>query len=340
MPVYEQFARALEQGRLPGAVIIAGSPSLGTAALASACVKLYLCRHPSGQQPCGSCRSCTLFDAGTHPDFLAVLSSCAGEDAGHGGDLTHDAGLLASDSSADARKTVRVNSLRGMSEWLFESAALAHGRAAIISNAQLMSVGASNAVLKIFEEPPEHSLILMLSSSLSALLPTILSRAFKLVVLPPSREVAAMFLQQHGADPARVPLALALSGGAPYGALELLGKQTDLKAAAVLSALSACAAGPGAEAEAAEAALLLEPGERMQVLGEFLLEVLKYKAHYDPGSLPLLTGLDLQALGNIPAAVLFEAQRRLCPRSSGPSSRAPRAQLRSWAGLLNHAARG
>lgn len=339
VPVYRQFAQALEQDRLPGSVIIAGPAALGTAFLAAACAKLCLCNAPVGLQPCGHCQSCTLFEAGTHPDFLAVLSTLK-EEAERGGDLSRDPASLAENAAVDARKVVRVSSMRAMSEWLQESATASRCRVAVVSNAAQMPEGAANAVLKTFEEPPEHTLIVMLTGSLSALLPTILSRAFKLTVAPPGREQAEEFLRQRGAEAARVPLALALSRGAPYGALELLEHETDLKAGQLLQALSACAAGRGAEEEAAEAALKLEPQERTQVLGEFLLEVLKYKARFDPGQLPLLCGLNLTALGNIPAAALFEAQQRLCAPGAQLASRAPLAQLRSWAGLLGSTARG
>lgn len=50
----------------------------------------------------------------------------------------------------------------------------------IINNAHLMTVEASNALLKILEEPPKFSIIILITSNLHTLLPTIISRCKKI----------------------------------------------------------------------------------------------------------------------------------------------------------------
>ena len=49
-------------------------------------------------------------------------------------------------------------------------------KAVIITNASLLTLPAQNALLKLLEEPPEHTYLFLLVDSVDSLLPTILSR--------------------------------------------------------------------------------------------------------------------------------------------------------------------
>lgn len=50
----------------------------------------------------------------------------------------------------------------------------------VVNNAHLMTVEASNALLKILEEPPKFSIIILVTNNLHTLLPTIISRCKKI----------------------------------------------------------------------------------------------------------------------------------------------------------------
>ena len=54
----------------------------------------------------------------------------------------------------------------------------------IVNEAEKMTVQAQNALLKTLEEPPEYGVILLLTSNVNALLPTILSRCVQLNMKP------------------------------------------------------------------------------------------------------------------------------------------------------------
>jgi len=69
-------------------------------------------------------------------------------------------------------------------------------RVLIVEQAETMSLEAQNAFLKLLEEPPEDTLIIMTSTSLERLLPTIRSRVQHIRLLAPSVEQ----LVSHYAD--------------------------------------------------------------------------------------------------------------------------------------------
>jgi DNA polymerase III delta prime subunit len=94
-------------------------------------------------------------------------------------------------------------------------------RIAIIEDAELMGIEAQNALLKILEEPPADSVLMLTSSRPQGLLPTIRSRVQVLHVLAPTAEqINGHFLQQ-GFDEKTVAAAI-LRGGSNVGAIKRL----------------------------------------------------------------------------------------------------------------------
>lgn len=85
-------------------------------------------------------------------------------------------------------------------------------RAIIIENTQYMTVEAQNAFLKLLEEPPADTLIILTTTSATDLLPTITSRAPKLDVKPVAQaDLLKYFADTAGAD--EVTKAYHMSGG-------------------------------------------------------------------------------------------------------------------------------
>jgi len=330
---YAEFAAALEAGRLPGSVIFACPEGLGARDLVAACARLYLCHSPRFPEPCAVCRACELNAAGTHPDFLRVRATASAEGASA---LTHSPFDADDEELGSGARYVRIDDLRELCHWLSESAALGHGKAAIIENAQLMQQGAANAVLKTFEEPPSGSLIIMWAQSFDTLLPTILSRALKISVAAPSKQEGLQWLSSR--DPRLTPqgaeLALTLCRGEPLSALAMAHDGNTLAAVgAALGAFAAALSGRGGDDEACEAFAPLPSALTARALSEFVLEVLKYKAGGGQQDLPLLKIIPAKAACALPADHLFKAWRELTAIAAAPPllpSRAPVALLRAW----------
>lgn len=196
VPYYQQFVQSANQGRMNSSIIIAGSAGLGVNALALEMVKFYLCHNPQEHTYCGECRSCLSFNSFSHQDLMVAYTSTA-EEAKSGADFTTDCSALLSRIGSDSRRSMRVDTMRKITEFLNESAGMGKGKAVIICGAESMSEGAANAILKTFEEPLPNTLIVMLAKSLESLLPTILSRASKMVI----RDIDQQLAEQYILDP-------------------------------------------------------------------------------------------------------------------------------------------
>ena len=67
----------------------------------------------------------------------------------------------------------------------------------IVPEAEKMTQQAQNALLKTLEEPPEYAVIMLLTSNINALLPTILSRCVVLNMKPVSDQLVRKYLMEE-----------------------------------------------------------------------------------------------------------------------------------------------
>lgn len=340
---FNDFTQACLQGRLPGSVIIAGRPECGVMELALECARFYLCANKSPAGACGQCEGCRTFAAGANPDFLMVRSSTKDEEDAGQDVVTNPAlamhdndGFFTASDTAVLRRSVRIGSTRRLIEWINLSHTLGQGKAAVINDAHTMPEGAANSILKTFEEPPSQTLIIVTAKSLDALLPTIRSRAYKIVLKDPKPEIASAYLAQKGYQGPQAAVALALAAQAPLGAEVILEQGLDVKALEIVSLLSQTVQG-GADAALIDALSSLPAQGQVLVLGELVRELLKYKAGFKLEALPLLNEQSAQALVRLPADHLFSALQDLqhfAVRAPFIPPRAPLALLRAWVQAL------
>lgn len=192
-PYYQQFVQSAQNGRLASSIIIAGVPGLGVNALALEIVKFYLCHNKQPHGYCGECISCQRFKSYNHQDLKVAYASNQDEFK-NGADFTSDCSALLTMPDQDTRRSVRVDTMRKVTDFLNESAVLGGGKAVIIAGADTMLDSAANAILKTFEEPLPNTLIVMISKSLESLIPTILSRASKMVIRDIDLSLALQFI--------------------------------------------------------------------------------------------------------------------------------------------------
>lgn len=367
-PYYRQFVSSVRAGRMPSSVIIAGHEGLGGKLLALEMAKYVLCHHPSEHGPCNSCPSCSNFARLTNMDCKVAYTSSTDEESS-GYDFTHDlSGLIVRPEIKQAR-TMRIDTMRKITGFLNESAVGgSHYKVVIIAGAELMSEGAANAILKTFEEPSKNSLIIMLTKSLEVLLPTILSRASKMVIkdvpveqafaylMDPSNQVPPIIRRVDGDEAEynaqlqaakeqcaglntpvtqqRAAIALALSANAPLFAMKMLLSGDDLKATEVVNALvQSVTRGDAYEVEVMSALKALSNQQQVSLLRTLILEVLKYKAYVPVEQLPLVNYCGATVLERLQLDRLFEAMELLKHIEDRPTlipARAPKALIRSW----------
>jgi hypothetical protein len=93
---------------------------------------------------------------------------------------THDITIVdIKKENADTKKTaasIGIERIKQLQQTLYLKPIRSHIKACIIHDAQLLTPEAQNAMLKLLEEPPQHTILILTSDSREALLPTVLSR--------------------------------------------------------------------------------------------------------------------------------------------------------------------
>ena len=151
--------------------------------------------NPSPLPACGYCSSCRKILAGNHPDILYV------EPAG---------------------RTIKIAQIRHLIEMLTMKPYEAQLRVVIISEAHLLNLSAGNALLKILEEPPDQTLLILTTTHRSDVLPTVASRCQIIRFLPLShKRIAAELEKNHGVLHPTARVLSHMADGSMIRALEL-----------------------------------------------------------------------------------------------------------------------
>jgi len=200
MSLWDGLISRAAAGSLPHALLFTGSVGYGKAVLAEALIHGLLCQSPADNgTACGTCQSCNLLAAGTHPD----LKWLEPEEPG---------------------KAIPVDTIRGVGQFLALKGQYGGRQIVFINPAEAMNRHAANSLLKTLEEPTEDALLILISSQPSLLLPTIRSRCQQVVFPRPEAQASEAWLgeQLNGAsEPANIQDLLALSDGAPLAALAM-----------------------------------------------------------------------------------------------------------------------
>jgi DNA polymerase-3 subunit delta' len=181
---------------LPHAILVQGADGLGKRSFAAWLAAAVLCdKSVDGKlDTCGACPSCALIKAGSHPDLHWIAPE-------------------------EDKTQLSVDLVRAACEKLSKTSFRRGYKVAIIEPAHQMTPGAANSVLKTLEEPSRGSLLVLLTSRPSGLLPTVRSRCQKLTIASPTTAEAMDWLQKESGKTVS-PALLEFSGGAPLRALE------------------------------------------------------------------------------------------------------------------------
>ncbi len=183
----EMLRRSLSRGRLAHTWLFAGPAGVGKKKFAKLFAQSLLCdRHEeSAVECCGTCGPCRQLAAGSHPDFYLI--ECP--------EGKRELPIELFLGSADRRGR------EGLCHDLAQTPMAGRRKIAIIDDADLLNEAGANALLKTLEEPPEHSLIILIASNRDAILPTILSRCQILRFQPLSTaDVVAILMEEDLAE--------------------------------------------------------------------------------------------------------------------------------------------
>ncbi len=216
--IHAQAAAAMDAGRLPHALLFSGPPKLGKRAVAERLAMRALClSRASGAEPCGVCRSCTLFASRSQldPPETRPDGSLAHPDGHPAHPDARFIGHAFNDKTHKMRTEIVIDQIRAMSEKLALTAQYGQTQVAIIDPADAINHAACNALLKTLEEPQPGRFIWLVSARPARLPATIRSRVQVLEFRLPARAEAHAWLVAQGHAEAEAAEALAIARGHP-----------------------------------------------------------------------------------------------------------------------------
>ena len=175
------FLDSFQNKRLHHSWLITGEKGIGKATLTYHFAK-FLLQHPL-YQPNDleiSTRNSVVkkIEGLTHPDLIII-----------------DAEIK--DGEPRKQPTITIEEVRGVIQFLRLTASESKYKVVVIDGADYMNISASNAMLKILEEPPKNTIIFLIASSAFKILPTIRSRCLNLKLKPLSFEDFKTALEQN-----------------------------------------------------------------------------------------------------------------------------------------------
>ncbi len=208
-------------------LLVSGVSGIAKREFAMALAQFLLCAQPKNGVACRQCRQCVLFAAATHPDFHVLITELERRDgrialAAKYCERYQDS--AAREKRANPGRVIAVEQVRLLAERFHTHPHLAARKVALLMPAERMTASAANALLKLLEEPPANSILILVSAHPGYLPATVRSRCLQIVMTPPRAEAAVAWLRtQSGAamSTEAASAALALAGGGPLDALKL-----------------------------------------------------------------------------------------------------------------------
>ena len=186
LPV-QTLERSLAEGRLHHAYLFVGPAHLGKATLAVQLAQALNC--DADTPPCGACPSCTRIAGGNHADVRFVS-------------LGDNAASIGIDAVRDVINSAHLRPYEGRT------------RVFVVTEADLLTRDAANALLKVLEEPPDDVVLILVGHSADNLLPTVRSRCQTFYFRPlPVGEVARILQEERGVGAEQADVLARLSRG-------------------------------------------------------------------------------------------------------------------------------
>ncbi len=171
----EHLQNAIAMQKVSHAYIINGERSAGKEFIARVFAMTLQCEKGE-TEPCGECHSCKQALGNNQPDIIYI--------------------------SHEKPNTIGVEDIRSqINNDIVIKPYSSPRKIYIINEGEKMTPQAQNALLKTLEEPPEYAVILILTTNMDALLPTVLSRCVALNMKPVSDALVKKYLMEQLAIP-------------------------------------------------------------------------------------------------------------------------------------------
>jgi DNA polymerase-3 subunit delta' len=199
-----QLTGMIRSGNIPHALLFSGIDGIGKKKTALVFASALNCQHTENRDavgekmpvPCKNCRPCKKIASGNHPDVILV---------------------------EPIKASIGVGQIRELIGLLAVKPYEARHRVAIIDQARSMTAAAGNSLLKLLEEPPGWTSLILVTGNTHDLLPTIVSRCQHIRFSPISEDVLAEFIEKNGLPQDQAAILGRLANGSYARATDLMG---------------------------------------------------------------------------------------------------------------------
>lgn len=161
--VWATMQQMLDKNRLPQALLFIGPRHAAILPFAHRLMANLMCITPDNR-PCGHCQPCHLLIQGTHPDVKFVRQDTPSS-------------------------PIKIEQIRELQESVYKTPQCGKRSVIVIEAADRLNHSAANALLKILEEPPIHTLFILIAEQISSLPATIMSRCQQYTFRSPELEL-------------------------------------------------------------------------------------------------------------------------------------------------------
>jgi DNA polymerase III subunit delta' len=191
-PAEASLLQAFNAGRLPHAWLITGPRGIGKATLAYRFARFLFAEGPTGGGGLFAAPATSLAIAPSHQAFRLVATGAHPD-------------LLVVERGYDPRRKrqrreIVADDARAVGDFLHLTSSQGGWRVVLVDGADKMNSHAANSLLKILEEPPKNTVLLLASDNPARLLPTIRSRCRTLALKPLQEPTIVELLQRFRPD--------------------------------------------------------------------------------------------------------------------------------------------
>jgi DNA polymerase-3 subunit delta' len=231
--IKEILSASIKRNRMAHAYLFHGQAGVGKDAAAIALAKKQQCSQKA-EWGCGQCETCRKIERLEYPEFRWILPvpgrpKTMKEDKYR--EILREKALsrlgnpyrkLTYQPELKTLPTIGIDQIRSLKKEMMLKIPKEQVRVVVISQADKMTVPAANSLLKLLEEPPDRTLIVLTSSAYKRILPTIVSRCQILRFNPlPEEEIEQALRERWGIQADQAELIASLSGGSLERALDL-----------------------------------------------------------------------------------------------------------------------
>jgi DNA polymerase-3 subunit delta' len=164
--------KSLQRNRIPNSLLFFGPEGVGKRDIAMVLAKAMNCLK-NKDDACEVCASCRAIENGNFPDVMVI---------------------------APEKNVLKIEQMRAMKQTAYLRPMVGRKRVFIIDQAEKMNEESANSVLKILEEPPAFTHIILITHNPYLILPTIKSRCQDLSFSQISKQDIEKVLVERGQD--------------------------------------------------------------------------------------------------------------------------------------------